>query len=69
MRMLRLLPFDEEDTKLTSRQKEVCTLLGSVGDVSVKEIMYYTGVTQSVIDNLISKKVCECYEQEIFRLP
>ncbi len=69
VRMLRLLPFDEEDTKLTSRQKEVCTLLGSVGDVSVKEIMYYTGVTQSVIDNLISKKVCECYEQEIFRLP
>ena len=69
VRMLRLLPFDEDSVKLTSRQKEVCRLLEHAGDVSVKEAMYYTGVTQSVIDNLIVKKVCECYDREVFRLP
>ena len=69
VRMLRLLQYDDESVKLTTRQKEVCSLLGAVGDVSIREVCYYTGVTQSVIDTLINKKVCECYEQEVFRLP
>jgi len=69
VRMLRLNDFDEEHQKLTARQKEVCNLLEQAGDVSVREAVYYTGVSQSVIDNLIKKGVCEYYEQEVLRLP
>ena len=69
VKMLRLCEFDEDGVKLTSRQREVCDLLKAVGAVSVKEVCYYTGVTQSVTDTLVKKGVCECIEQEIFRLP
>ncbi len=69
VKMLRLCDFDEDSVKLTSRQKEVCDLLKSVGAVSVREVCYYTGVTQSVTDTLVRKGVCECFEQEVFRLP
>lgn len=69
VKMLRLRDDADENIKLTSRQKEVCDLLASVGSVSVKEICYYTGVTQSVTDTLVKKGVCECFEQEVFRLP
>lgn len=54
---------------LTSRRKEVTDLLRNVGAVSVKEVMYYTGVTRSVIDALVSAGVCEYFDKEVFRLP
>ena len=69
VKMLRLNNYDRDAVKLTSRQKEVCALLENAGDVSVKEVMYYTGVTRSVIDNLVCKNICECFDQEVLRLP
>lgn len=69
VKMLRLCDFDEENVKLTSRQREVCDLLKTVGAVSVKEVCYYTGVSQSVADTLVKKGICECFEQEVFRIP
>ena len=69
VKMLRLREDFDDNIKLTARQKEVCDLLSSVGAVSVKEINYYTGVTQSVTDTLVKKGVCEYFEREVFRLP
>ena len=54
---------------LTARRKEVTDLLRNVGAVSVKEVMYYTGVTHSVIDALVKTGVCEYFDKEVFRLP
>ena len=69
VKMLQLREDFDENIKLTARQKEVCDLLSSVGAVSIKEINYYTGVTQSVTDTLVKKGVCECFDREVFRLP
>ncbi len=69
VKMLRLRDDFDESIKLTERQKEVCDLLRTAGAVSIKEISYYTGVTQSVTDTLVKKGICECFEQEVFRLP
>ncbi|MBQ5565708.1 MAG: primosomal protein N' [Clostridia bacterium] len=69
VKMLRLCDFDTESVKLTERQKEVYGLLTSAGEVSVREVCYYTGVTRSVIETLVKKGICECFEQEQFRIP
>ena len=53
--------------KLTSKQKEVVSLLEKAGEASVKEICYFTGVTAAVIDNLIKKEVIIAFEKKIFR--
>ncbi|MBQ3970345.1 MAG: primosomal protein N' [Clostridia bacterium] len=69
VKMLRLRDDFDDSVKLTPRQSEVCELLKAVGAVSVKEICYFTGVSQSVTDTLIKKGVCEAFDQETFRLP
>ncbi len=55
--------------KITPRQREVTDLLSTVGTASVKEICYFTGVTVSVIENLIKKGILLCYEKQVFRTP
>ncbi len=55
--------------KITPRQREVTDLLSSVGSASVKEICYFTGVTTSVIENLIKKGILFCFEKQVFRTP
>ena len=69
VRMIRLSDEYSPDIKLSERQKEVCELLKMVGAISVKEICYYTGVTASVTNTLVKKNVCECFDQEVFRIP
>ena len=58
-----------ETIKLTARQKEITDLLCDIGSASVKELRYFTGVTVSVIDNLVKKGVLAFFEKEIFRTP
>ena len=55
--------------KLTAKQKEVAQYLYDVGAVSVKELRYFTGVTQSVIDAVVQKGIAEYFEQEVYRTP
>ena len=55
--------------KLTERQREVMELVEAAGGVSVKELQYFTGASQSVINSLITKGVCECFEKQEFRIP
>lgn len=55
---------DEPDKKYSPAQNEVLSVLRSVGDVSKKEICYFTGVSGSVIDNLVKKGICGYYDAE-----
>lgn len=55
--------------KLTKKQQSVLEILQTVGSASVKEVCYYTGVTQSVVDGLVKKGLVFYYEDEIFRTP
>ncbi len=55
--------------KLTPRQKEIVDLLCDIETASVKELRYFTGVSVSVIENLISKGVLIPYEKQVFRKP
>ncbi len=58
-----------ENIKLTSRQKEIVDLLTDINSASVKELRYFTGVSVSVIENLISKGVLIAFEKQVFRKP
>lgn len=55
------------DIKLTPRQKEVVELLNSVGSASVKEICYFTGVSQSVIEGLVKKQAAVFFTKQVYR--
>ena len=57
------------DIKLTARQKEVADLLNDIETASVKELRYFTGVSMSVIENLIAKGVLIAFERQVFRSP
>lgn len=60
--------FDELDSlKLTDRQREVMELVTASGSISIKEIRYFTGVSLSVIDNLIKKEILICFDKRVYR--
>ncbi len=56
------LRTEEPDRKLTPSQQEVIRTLQAVGDVSKKEICYFTGVSGAVVDNLVKRGICAYYE-------
>ncbi len=58
------LERDEPDRRYTPQQKEVISVLRTVGEVSVKEVCYFTGVSVSVVDNLVKKGICCYYDAE-----
>lgn len=60
---------EELPEALSPKQREVLTLLLSVGSVSVKELCYFAGVTNSVPDALVKKGLAAYYEQERYRSP
>lgn len=60
---------DTQNVKLTERQREIYNLVEEIGSVSVKEVKYFTGVTDSVINNLKQKGILEEFEKEEFRIP
>ena len=54
---------------LTVKQKSVMSLLRDIGGASVKEVCYFTGVTQAVITTLIKKGLVEVFDSELYRKP
>ena len=60
---------DVNSVTLTPKQQNVFEVLETAGAVSAKEICYYTGVTQSVVDSIVKKGLAYYYEDEIFRTP
>lgn len=71
MKMVRLSLDSEElsSMNLTSKQRAVTDYICATNECSVKEVMYYTGVTVSVINTLEKNRVVEFFEKEVFRLP
>ena len=61
--------IDINDYKLTPKQQKVAELLTVVDKVSVKEVCYYTGYTQSVTDSLVKKKIARYFTDEVMRIP
>lgn len=55
--------------KLTARQLEIFELVRQMGEISVKELEYFTGVTVSVINNLVKKGVLDAFKRQEFRIP
>lgn len=54
---------------LSDKQKSVAELIFDMGSVSIKEILYYTGVTASVVNTLAKKGVVEIFDKEVYRTP
>ena len=68
---LAISEADAEDllSTLTPKQKSVVHLLIDIGGASVKEVCYFTGVTQAVISTLNKKGIVELFDSEIYRKP
>lgn len=70
VRMVRVKGDAEEKMpKLTPKQREVLSVLQGAGCASIKEICYFTGVTNAVVNALVKKGVLEYFDQEVFRIP
>ncbi len=68
VKMIRLKEeTDLSSMSLTPKQESVCELLVSIGEASVKEVCYYTGVTPAVADALVKKGIAEYFDAEVFR--
>lgn len=71
IRMVRLKEnLNSYDIKFTSKQKIVHDILvqHSKG-ISLKELLYLSGVGTSVVDNLVKKCIAEYFEEKIYRDP
>ncbi len=68
VKMVRLLP-EETEIKLTKKQKEIVDVLKDIGEASVKELCYFTGLTPAVVNALVRNGVAEFYEQQVINLP
>ncbi len=66
IKMVRLIN-DKSDLKLTQKQKDVLETLEKYGEISLKELCYYSGVTKAVCDNLYKKGVIEYFESSVMR--
>lgn len=67
VRMVRLSDELDPSGKWTPKQKSVIELLDEVGAATVKEVCYFTGVTQAVINALEKKGAVLCYDSEVYR--
>ena len=70
LRMVRLCPdVTDVPSGLSVKQKTVFDFLAENGSVCVKEVCYYTGVTDSVVKRLVSAGIAEFYDKEVLRDP
>ncbi|MBQ7726554.1 MAG: primosomal protein N', partial [Clostridia bacterium] len=53
-----------EDQKLTPRQAEVLQLVRQAGEVAVKEILYFTGFSASVVTGLIKRGLLFAFDRQ-----
>lgn len=60
-----IVPLENLPCKLTDKQQLVYKFIFDNNVVSVKDIIYYTGVSQSVIKSLVSKSLVELFDKEV----
>ncbi len=58
-----------DESVLSDKQRSVAELIFDLNSVSVKEVMYFTGVSLSVINTLKKKGLIEIFDKEIYRTP
>ena len=68
LKTARLIEGDFSNLKLTDKQKSVISVLEDIGEASIKDICYFTGVTVGVINTLNKKGIIELFDAEIMRL-
>lgn len=61
------LAAEEIISELTTKQKQVMSILFDAGCCSVKELCYFSGVGISVVNNLVKKGAAEIFEQVYYR--
>lgn len=54
---------------MTQKQRLIEQFISECGSASVKEALYFTGATKTVISNMIKKGILEEYKYETFRTP
>jgi len=59
---------DCDISSLTEKQKSVVSVLEDVGQASVKDICYFTGVTAGVLVTLEKKGVVRLFDREVMRI-
>ncbi|MDQ5983597.1 MAG: primosomal protein N' [Eubacteriales bacterium SKADARSKE-1] len=71
VKMIKLRPnVIITDFKLTEKQKSVFGALLNVDDgLSIKEIQYLTGISQSVVESLLKKKIVQSFDNTVYRDP
>lgn len=71
LKMVRLTEAagDLSNIKLTPKQKQLLSVLSDLECCSVKELCYFTGLTQAVVSGLCKKGVAEIFDQEYYRNP
>lgn len=71
LKMVRLTEAsnDLSNVKLTPKQKQLMAVLRDLECCSVKELCYFTGLTQVVISGLCKKGLAEIFDQEYYRNP
>lgn len=62
-------PIPDFSGKLTPRQQEVYRTLMDAGEVSEKELCYFTGASSSVVKALADKGAAEIFQYEVYRRP
>lgn len=65
-KMVRLCA-DTDGVELTKKQSEVARLLNMAGEISLKEITYFTGYTKAVTDALAKKGLVEYFDREVIK--
>jgi len=68
LKTARLTGGDFSNQKLSDKQKSVVSVLEDIGEASVKDICYFTGVTVGVLNTLNKKGIIEFFDAEILRL-
>ncbi|MBR0415424.1 MAG: primosomal protein N' [Clostridia bacterium] len=70
-KMLKFLLSEEEYASkrpaLSKKQQLVADLLHDAGAASLKEVIYFCGVTKAVPDALVKKGIAVYYDQEVYR--
>ncbi len=68
VRTARLCTPAQESVRLTPKQQSVVDALQDVGQASVQEICYFTGVTPAVLNTLCKKGIIELFDAEVLRI-
>lgn len=66
---VRLICEDTEDIGLTPKQQEIVNVLKDIGSCTLKELCYFTGISQSVVNTLCKKNIVDIYDSAYYRIP